>query len=253
MNNALKHRPDYDDEISLVDLAATFIRRRRVFYVVFVVVTLAGLAYALLAPEKYEYTSLYQMAEVDSGEYVEAPATTIATLETRWLPELQSIHRELEEEKLPFEVTFSNPENTGLIRMASEASPERAELVKETHEKLIAKVQERQQTILTKAERSLNSRIEATNKAIEALQGGEDTSAAIAAAYEKRGELEGQLDALKQGEALVVSRESTEQKGPARSLIVILAAMLGAMSGIFLAFFCEFVINVRNSLADNAS
>jgi uncharacterized protein involved in exopolysaccharide biosynthesis len=39
--------PYYDDEISLVDLATTFIRRRRVFYAVFVVVVGVALLYAL--------------------------------------------------------------------------------------------------------------------------------------------------------------------------------------------------------------
>jgi uncharacterized protein involved in exopolysaccharide biosynthesis len=45
--------------------AATFIRRRRVFYVVFLLCTLGGLAYALLTPEKFDYVSLVQLAEKD--------------------------------------------------------------------------------------------------------------------------------------------------------------------------------------------
>ena len=63
-------RPQYDDEISLVDLATTFLRRRRVFYVVFIVVSLVGVAYALSAPEKYEYVTLMKLAEKANGEYV---------------------------------------------------------------------------------------------------------------------------------------------------------------------------------------
>lgn len=61
-------RPKYDDEISLVDLATTFLKRRRVFYVVFVVVSLAGVAYALFAPERYEYVTLVKLAEKAGGE-----------------------------------------------------------------------------------------------------------------------------------------------------------------------------------------
>ena len=251
MDTTPERRPTYDDEISLVDLATTFIRRRRVFYVVFLATTLGGLAYALLlVPEKYEYVSLYQMAEVDSGKTVEAPATTIATMENRWFPEIQATHRQAEEEKLPFELTISNPEDTGLIRMASEASPEHAALVEETHERLIEQVKERQRSLLNREKQSLENRIEAIDRAVESLQGGEDTGSAIAEAYEKRVELEGKLEGLNPGETLVVSRESAERKGTSKSLIVILAALLGGMMGVFLAFFSEFVVLVREQLGE---
>ncbi|MBL3554932.1 MULTISPECIES: Wzz/FepE/Etk N-terminal domain-containing protein [Marinobacter] len=253
MDNTPERRPTYDDEISLVDLATTFIRRRRVFYVVFFVTTLVGLAYAiLLMPDKYEYVSLVQMAEVDSGKTVEEPATTIATLENRWFPEIQATHRQAEEEKLPFDVSFSNPENTGLIRMASEAAPENASLVKETHEKLVNQVKERHQVLLNREKKSLESRIKAVDRAIESLQGGEDTGSAIAEAFQKRVELEGKLEGLSSGETLVVSRENAERKGTSRSLIVILAVLLGGMMGVFLAFFSEFVVLVREQLGEDA-
>lgn len=252
MDNTPERRPTYDDEMSLVDLAITFLRRRRVFYVVFLLTTLAGLAYALLlVPEKYEYVSLYQMAEVDSGETVEAPATTIATLENRWFPEIQATHRQTEEEKLPFGISFSNPENTGLIRMASEAAPENAALVERTHKRLIAQAQERQQALLNREKQSLESRIEAIDRAIESLRGGEDTGSAIAEAYEKRVELEGKLEGLNPGETLVVSRESAERKGTSKSLIVVLAAVLGGMAGVFLAFLSEFIVLVRQRLGES--
>ncbi|MCL7945117.1 Wzz/FepE/Etk N-terminal domain-containing protein [Marinobacter sp. ATCH36] len=251
MDNTPERRPTYDDEISLVDLATTFIRRRRVFYVVFLATTLAGLAYALLlVPEKYEYVSLYQMAEVGSGKTVEAPATTIATLQNRWFPEIHATHRQKEDAKLPFEISFSNPKDTGLIRMASEASPENAALVEETHEKLIDQIKERQQALLTREKQSLESRIDAIDRALESLQGGQDTGSAIAEAYEKRVELEGKLEGLSPGESLVVSRKSAERKGASKSLIVILAAVLGGMMGVFLAFFSEFIVLVREQLGE---
>ena len=253
MDNTPERRATYDDEISLVDLALTFIRRRRVFYVVFLATTLAGLAYALLlVPEKYEYVSLYQMAEVDSGKTVEAPATTIATLQNRWFPEIQASHRQTEEEKLPFEISFSNPEDTGLIRIVSETSPENSVLVEQTHRKLIEQVKERQQTLLAREKQSLENRIEVIGRALESLQGGENTGSAIAEAYEKRVELEGRLEVLNPGEALVVIRASAESKGTSKRLIVILAVLLGGMMGVFLAFFSEFIGLVREQLGESA-
>lgn len=86
-------RARYDDEISLVELASTFLRRRRVFYVVFVVTMLAGLVYAILAPAKYEYVSLVKVAEKGSGEYLDEPSSVMAQLENHWVPELEAAYR----------------------------------------------------------------------------------------------------------------------------------------------------------------
>lgn len=68
-------RPDYSDEISMVDLVATLIRRRRVFYAVLIAFTLAGLV---------------QVAQKDGDNFVQSLKTAIATLENRWLPEVQT-------------------------------------------------------------------------------------------------------------------------------------------------------------------
>jgi uncharacterized protein involved in exopolysaccharide biosynthesis len=105
MNNSYSHSKEdqgrYADEISLVDLAVTFIRRRHVFYAVFLLCTLGGLAYAFFAPDKYEYeyVSLVQVAQktaVVSGQNdeppittLQSPAVTVATLQESWLPQVR--------------------------------------------------------------------------------------------------------------------------------------------------------------------
>lgn len=249
MNNAPEQRPYYDDEISLVDLAATFIRRRRIFYAVFILVTLAGLAYALLAKETYQYTSLIQVAEKSSGEYLEEPPTTIATLENRWLPDQETIFRAEMDRKLPFSITFSNPENTGLIRFVSEATEENGKNVEQVHKSLIENIQERQNALLEREKKGIQSQLESVNRSIETLQGGVDTGSAIAEAFERKTDLESDLESLKSAEVLVVSRQSADKTGPARTLIVGLAVILGSIGGVFLAFFAQFAISVRSQLA----
>ncbi|MFL1464672.1 Wzz/FepE/Etk N-terminal domain-containing protein [Marinobacter sp. HN1S83] len=248
MNSTSDQRPHYDDEISLVDLAATFIRRRRVFYVVFLAITLGGLAYALLAQETYQYTSLLQVAEKGSGKYVEEPETTIATLENRWLPEQETVFRAETDRKLPFNVSFSNPENTGLIRFLSETSKENKEFVESVHQNLVEKILARQNALIEREKRSLQSRIESTERAIETLRGGQDTGSAIAEAFERKVELESDLEALKGIEVLVVARESADKTGPARALIMVLTLMLAGILGIITAFLTEFGSSVRAAL-----
>lgn len=248
MNSTPEQRPQYDGEISLVDLMVTFIRRRRIFYAVFVVITLGGLAYALLATETYQYTSLLQMAEKSSGKHVEEPTATIATLENRWLPEQRTLFRAETDRNLPVDVSFSNPEKTGLIRFVSETSKENKESVERVHENLMDKIQQRQNALIEREKKSLQSRIESVDRAIETLKGGQDTGAAIAEAFERKVELESDLEALKGTEVLVVARESADKTGPARALIMILTLMLAGILGIITAFLTEFGSSVRAAL-----
>lgn len=252
MSTTQQQHQRYDDEISLVDLAATFVKRRHIFYAVFLLCTLAGLAYALVTEETYQYTSLIQIAEKGSESHLEPPATTIATLESRWLPEQEVIYRAETDTRLPFKTSFSNPENTGLIRMVSESSQEHASDVKDVHHYLIEQVQQRHNALLTREQRSLESRIQSIDQSIDVLQNGQDTGQALAEAFERKTRLQSNLEALKATETLVLARQGADKTGPARSLIVILAAVLGLMGGVFLAFFTEFIVAVKSQLGADA-
>lgn len=253
MNNTSEQRPQYDDEINLVDLAITFIKRRRIFYVVFLIFALGGVAYALMQTETYQYTSLMQVAEKSSGKYVEEPATTIATLENRWLPEQETIFRAETDRKLPFKVSFSNPKDTGLIRFESETASNNKGDVERVHENLIDNINERQNSLVEREKRSIQSRIESIDRAIETLQGAEDTGAAIAEAFERKVGLQSELESLRGAEVFVVGRESADRTGPDRALIVVLATTLGGMLGVFLAFFAQFAALVRSQLTEDAA
>ncbi|WP_166253988.1 Wzz/FepE/Etk N-terminal domain-containing protein [Marinobacter salicampi] len=248
MRSTPEQRPQYDDEISLVDIAATFIRRRRIFYAVFVIFTLGGLAYALLATETYQYTSLIQVAEKGSGKYIEEPATTIATLENRWLPEQETIFRAETDGKLPFSVSFSNPDNTGLIRFTSEAASDSKREVELVHSNLIDSIKARQNALLEREKQSLQSRINSVERAIETLQGGEDTGAAIAEAFERKVRLESDLEALKPAEVLVVSRQSADKTGPARVKIMVVTLFIAGIMGVLSVFLVQFGGSVRTAL-----
>lgn len=237
-----------EDEISLVDLASTFLKRRRIFYVVFLVTLVAGIVYALLTPEKYDYVSLFKLAEKDAGSFIEKPATVIATLENRWLPEIEATFRAEHHRPIAFDVIFSNPENTGLVRIVSEATPANSESVKQIHSQLIEKLEQSQSVAVSTLKSNLGRQIASLTSTIDRLEGSRDVGAAIADAVNKRLSLEVLLHSIQPAELLVLNRQLAERKGPARSLIVVLAAMLGLMGGIFLSFFAEFVSLVRTNL-----
>ncbi|WP_417513650.1 Wzz/FepE/Etk N-terminal domain-containing protein [Marinobacter sp.] len=242
-------RPEYSDEISLVDLAATFIRRRRAFYVVFVAVTIAGLTYAMWMPDEYEYASLIQIAQKDSKEFVQSPETIIATLESRWLPEVQTIYREKHGTKLPFDVSFSNPESTGLIRFISNSTKEVEKAIVSAHSSLIGSVKDHQAILVAVERQSLERQAVSLEKAIETLKGEKDAGEAIASAIERRSRIDAKLEGLQGVEVLVTSRRSAEKVAPKRSLIVVLSLLLGSMLGVFVAFMGEFAATVREQVA----
>ena len=246
-------RPDYSDEISLVDLVATFIRRRRVFYAVFVAVTLAGLAYALLTPNKYEYVSLIQVAQKDETRFIQPPKTAIATLENRWLPEVQTAYRAKYDKKMPFEVAFSNPDDTGLIRFNSSTIGENSKAVEAAHKTLISKVSDYQGRLIKTEQASLKNQIQSLERTVDLLKGEKETGEAIAGAIEKRSRLELELEGLDEVEVLVTSRQSPGRIAPKRSLIMVLTAFLGAMLGVIVAFMSEFAVSVREHLANEGA
>ncbi|AOY87124.1 lipopolysaccharide biosynthesis protein [Marinobacter salinus] len=243
-------QPRYDDEIGLVDLATTFLRRRRVFYGVFLAVLLAGTAYAVFIPEKYDYVSLVKLAQKGESSYAENPASIIAILENRWVSEYQSVYHAQHGRNLPFEVTFENPESTGLVRIMSEASPSNKSDVEQLHTQLIDQLKQTQASTVSRLRQNMEKQIDSLSSTVDILEGREDSGAAIAAAIEKRLSLEAILESLQPMQVLAVSRQSPERQGPARSLIVMLAGLLGLMGGVFLAFFAEFAGAVKNQMSE---
>jgi LPS O-antigen subunit length determinant protein (WzzB/FepE family) len=244
------YQPDYSDEISLVDLAATFIRRRRVFYAVFLLCTLGGLAYALLTPEKFDYVSLVQLAEKDSVTLIQTPETVIATLEARWLPEHQGLHYAENESKLLFDVSFQNTKDTALIRFTTGATVKQKQQVEEVHAALIEKLSQRQENLVKSEQASINRQIESLSAVIASMMAQTSVDgAALSTAIEKKSELESELQSLGNFEVIVSARQSIEKTRPKRSLIVALAIVLGLMLGIFVAFMTEFGASVKKQLA----
>ena len=248
--NNEKSRPPYDDEISLVDLASTFLRRRRIFYAVFLLTLLSGIVYALLMPQKYEFVSLVKLAERDVGNTIEKPALVIATLENRWLPDYRAAYNDQHEEPMPMEVQFENPENTSFIRIVSESPQAEVVFVNEIHSSLIAQLEKSQALAVSNLSQSLKAQIESLSSSIEMLRGTQDAGAAIAAAVEKRLSLESTLKSVQSMETLALGRQALEPAGPARSLIILLSGMLGLIAGVFFAFFAEFASLVRAQMND---
>ncbi|MGM0767017.1 MAG: hypothetical protein ACQEV6_03205 [Pseudomonadota bacterium] len=253
MSENEQYSKQYDDEISLVDLATMFVRRRRVFYVVFGGVVLLAFAYALfLVGDVKEYTTLVQLGEqVEEGkkEPLEPATTVVATIENRWYPEQQALYIELENAKMPFHVSAEAPKNTSLIKLTSTTSPNNAKRVVSVHDKLVDLVAKRQTELLERKKQNLEQRFKYINEYLAGLSGQEAMGEAAAQAVRERIEISAKIESLQPAEILVVARESLDNKGVSKRLIIVFAVFLGLMFGVVATFMAEFIRRVRQELA----
>lgn len=240
----------YSEEISLVELAATFLRRRRIFYVVFLFITLAGVTYALLASEKYEYVTLLKLAEKRSGGFVEAPSTVVAMLENRWLPEVQAELRSTASQTFPSGIIFSNPASTGLLRIVSEASQSEYSSVQVAHGQLAERVRVSQMAAVAELKERLQKQIDATNTTVEMLKSQPEARLAYAEVLDRSISLKSQLQSIRPFETLVIGRQGAGYKGPSSTLIVVLGGLLGLMAGVVFAFLAEFASQVKRKMSE---
>lgn len=251
MNGNEHPRNTHDDEISLVDLAVTFVKRRRVFYVVFLLCTLTGVAYALIAENTYRYTSLVQGAMLADDQSLTAPASIVAALDGRWLPEVKAEY-EASGKTLPFKVTFETPKDTPLVKISSEATEESAELVKRIHSGLMDRLKDAQTKQLDERRKRLEQQLASVTKVVESLQESGGSGEAMAAAVERKLNLQLEISGLDGPRDIVVARPSSEPTGPKRALIVALSVLVGGLLAVFGAFFAEFLASVRERIEKNA-
>lgn len=240
----------YQDEISLVDLATIFVRRIWLFIVLFVLFVVGGVVFALMQDEQYEYVSLYQIAEMGVDKPVEKPAKAIAVLQSQRLPELEAAYKAAHGERVPFKASFSNPENTSLVRISSEAVKDSAEDVRAFHKELLDHLNNRHEKQIVDARNNIETRLDSVVRTLDALKQTPEAGQAVAEVMQKQVELEGELASLSSGELMVVGRESIERVAPNRKLIVVLAAVVGFIFAFVAVFFAEFASLVRKALRE---
>ncbi|MCS5583111.1 MAG: hypothetical protein NZ777_06315, partial [Pseudomonadales bacterium] len=201
-----------------------------------------------------EYSSLIQLGEKyqqDGGEPLVPPDTTIATIENRWYPQLMDTLAEDEGLAPSFRIEVTNPSNTSLIKLTSQAAPGSSEKVAKVHQLLVDLVVEQQNQEMERQSQRLKRSLKSIEDYLENMSEAEFAGEAAAQAVRARLDLEASLNNLKPAEVLVVSRESHEVKGASKLLIIILAGFVAVMAGVVAAFFAEFVSRVRQALAES--
>lgn len=256
--NTQQGSPYSDDEISLIDLTKILIRRWKVVVLTFLLVVLGALAYALLQERTYEYVSIYQVAEQAASEEnslgaLETPKAVLAKMQNLYLgPAIREVRQAAELEGLPFGVSVSNPDDTLLVRVTSEASEANSELVKQLHERLLALIQEDQEALLERNRERLEQQLQGAQQALEAAEQGNVRGDLLAVQISRIAELETRLSQLNEGRVAQVAVQSFEPTGTGRTLILILGILLGGILAIMAAFLTHFSSLVSKSLKEEA-
>lgn len=243
-----------DDEISLVDLAKILIKRWKLMAAIFLVVVLAALAYALMLPSTYQYSSIYNAAEEGAGDPLEEPKSLVAKANNLYLGPLT---RELISneglDRLPFDTNIDNPSDTLIVTITSDAQSENAALVESLHESLLSRLQEGQEQSAERRQNALERQLASTQAALETAQDSDSDSAAevVASTMGQISSFEEQLEELTKGEVSQTAVQSLDQQGISRALVLLLGILLGGMLAVMSAFFAQFASLVCASLKED--
>ena len=167
----------YDDEIDLVDLAASLWEKKWIILGVTALCAAIGVAYALVRTPVYEYSTTIEIGtRLVNGETVpiERSQTVVAKLEKNYIPEaIRTFERELQEDNGDFpglSVNTNSPSNTNLVLLSSEGSEEVGKYYIPLHSRVLqrlAKDHERE----AKMERiQLQNQLEEARRKLEELQ-----------------------------------------------------------------------------------
>lgn len=255
MNESSPQQTHYDDEISLVDLAKILIKRWKTMAIIFIVVVLAALAYALLMPRTYSYTSLYGVAEQGPNNPLEDPAALVAKAKSLYIgPETRELLDTLGLQSLPFETNIENPEETLLVSLTSQAVESHAKTVTQLHEGVLTRLKESQQAMVERRKEALERQLQSARTALEASKQSDSLGAAevVAGIMGRIAGLEASLIELREGEISQTAVQSLEPTGISRALILALGIVLGGMLAVLGAFFMQFAGLVCKSLKDEA-
>ncbi len=256
------------DEVSLVDVAVILVRGWKVALFVFVGVLLASALVAWWLPTQHTYSSVYQMAEDTAKpqpELVEEDEERERGLEasegvlnkTRLYYQPQAIRGMLKQQglsSLPFNVTLTQPEDTLLLVLKSEAAPGQRNNVKVLHQRILQAVAAHQNKQYERVHALFSKKVASLDESIEQLRSddGANTGQVLVKYQEEQVKASNRLEGLQKGriEQLASPSESATSLNP--MLILVGGAMFGLLLAVMSVFVCHFIKLVAQRLKETA-
>lgn len=248
-----------DGEISLVDLVSTLVKRWKLMAAVFLTVVLGTLAFALIMPRTYEYVTIYQVAEQapssDSSVVgtLETPQAVVAKINSLYLgPVVREVIETNSIDELTFKISVSSLEDTNLVKLSSKAPLDDRVMVEEAHGMVMNRVQQEQNKLLDRRRRSLEQELASAESGLESVKGSTSENAGeLIALYSGRvSSIQTRIGQLDEGQVNQMAVQSLEPADTSRSLIMIIAIVLGGMLSVMVVFLKTFAGAVRDNLGE---
>jgi len=251
----------YEDELSLVDLWLIIMRRKMLVIAIFLLCTIAALAFALTQPLTFSFTTIVNVGSNVNGQPFESLETIQAKLEEILIPNIRVMP--LEENKLSDnsdKVVVSLPANTIAIRLESNAGKDDYVKISSLHGLVIDSLKQQYKEQIRSTKSRLEGKLQLLNKqlddlgaqisvpgkvSIEMLMLMDRRMASILRFEQNKEEIIAQLSNLKEPSSFLSTTRSINPVGKGRKVIVIVAAVLGLFLGLLSAFFAEFLANVK--------
>jgi len=238
------------NEVSLVDLAKIVIKWRKLELAIWALCFFAGLAYVLLTPRTFEFSSVYQMA-MNGDKPIEPPAGLLSKIENFYEPALyQEFSKTAGESSVnAIKLNISNPESTALVVIHSVLPKSKTKLLRSLHQQLLEKIENEQNQLLNRKESTLKSQLKALDEQLKELRqgSGQGIATSIASTMDQRNNVQQTLDNLSAGHSLVLAQPSLKPKGPRSTLVILLSLILGAFLALMAGFCAEFVALIKAS------
>lgn len=240
--------PCRDDGISLVEITKILIKHRRLMTIVFIITLVAAVVFTFVQPKKYEYITIYTMAESDVGQPLENAATLKAKLESLYVPELvESFLQKHNLERLPFKFTINNPDSSNLITIETTSVEKNKEQLQELHKALAAKMLEKQNNIIKRKTALMEEQIESAQEQIQLATELNFSKAGelIASNTSQANALHTQINSFEKGRITTIAKPSLEPKNLSKKVTLVMGVILGIILSLLAVLGQEFMKKLR--------
>lgn len=235
------------DDMTLIDFVVLLLKQWKIMLACAACIMLLTLAALWLKPVKYGFATMYAVASYEmlagGRKGLETPEEVIAKLENVFIE--QQRRQLLADEEIvgiPFDIEVTNPENTLLLRIVSEAEAVYQPVIERFHESLVASIHEDQQQLVEELTASLNAQQGAYSEALEAARESNSANAREleASFFEQMLQLDRRIESINPGDSTQLAVKSLEPVGVGNKfilafgvLVALLLAPLVAVGSVF--------------------
>lgn len=248
------YKANPDDEINLLDLWLVLVKRKKLFYICVLCVSLLGALYALIRPSVYNFSAVLEIGNrIQGHEYIplEDPASVLEKINQVYIPMIgiQYLKNSPDEENVP-EINASLAKGTSVIKLNIKGIEERKEMYFYLIKQLVIAVSDDHKRMIDGLRQSLIASKDSLLNQINKIE--QQTNLTIEERSSLKKDLlselkltEIQLANIRETRATTEPLQSIEPVGKSKKLIVAVFVVAGFFIALFAVFIAEFLEKAR--------